>query len=137
MGRAAKAARVVEERKRRRVTLALAASVLLMIGTGGSGWAYLEQQQSDRRATVAKQVNEALGEARLHQRLADALGRIRGTFVLSYNDCRQVRRMYSGCRIHPLTTRYTIGTKSASSAARSGGAKELLITTRREPVRHR
>lgn len=67
-----------------------------------------------------------------HDRLAAALGRIRGTFVLSYNDCRQVRRLYAGCRIRPLTTRYTIGTKSASSAARSGGAKELLITNRRE-----
>ena len=73
MERAAQAARAVEERKRRRVTLALAASVLLMIGLGGGGWAYMKQQQSDRRAVAAKRVNEALGEARLHQRLADAV----------------------------------------------------------------
>ena len=70
--RAAEAARAVEERKRRKVTLALAASVLLMFSLAGGGWMWIQNQQTQRRVAAAEQVNGALNEARLHQALAGA-----------------------------------------------------------------
>lgn len=34
-----------------------------------------------------------------HERLKDALTRIRGKFILSYNDCPEIREMYKGYSI--------------------------------------
>ena len=50
--RATEAARAVEDRKRRKVSLALAASVLLLVGMGTGGWIYLEQLESQKQATL-------------------------------------------------------------------------------------
>jgi DNA adenine methylase len=60
-----------------------------------------------------------------HARLRQCLGRVRGRFVLSYNDCETIRQMYEGCHIHEvsrlnsLTVRYSDAEKNY---------KELLIT---------
>lgn len=56
-----------------------------------------------------------------HKRLADALHRIKGRFLLSYNDCPQVRDLYADCIIEPLTRRNTLAAKSID------GYKEVLI----------
>ena len=72
MERAAQAARVEEERKRQRVTLALATSVLLLITLAGGGFLWLQQQQNRRRIAATNKVHEALSTAKLHQGLADA-----------------------------------------------------------------
>jgi tetratricopeptide (TPR) repeat protein len=69
--RAAQAARAIEERKRRKVTLALAVSILLTFGLGGGGWVWMQQQQAARRAAATAQVDDAMGEARLHRGLAN------------------------------------------------------------------
>jgi tetratricopeptide (TPR) repeat protein len=55
----------VEERARRRLTVAAAASVLGLLILGGGGWAYLEQLKAARRAAVERVVSEALDEANL------------------------------------------------------------------------
>ena len=68
-----------------------------------------------------------------HERLAAALGAVKGAFLLSYNDCPQIRGLYRGCRFVPLATRYSMGRNSASGrkARATGKARELLITRRR------
>lgn len=54
----AESARAEEEIKRRRITLALAASVLLLFGLGGGSWLYQERQEAQRQEA------EALAQAR-------------------------------------------------------------------------
>jgi WD40 repeat protein len=54
MERAAESVRAAEERKRRRVSLALAASVVLMVGLVGSGWIHYERQEAEKLAAVAE-----------------------------------------------------------------------------------
>jgi serine/threonine-protein kinase len=58
---ATKRARV--ERDRRRLTVALAASVLGLVLLGGGGWAYLAQLRAARRAAIERVVTEVLDEA--------------------------------------------------------------------------
>jgi DNA adenine methylase len=63
-----------------------------------------------------------------HRRLAEALRRCRGAWLLSYDDCPSVRALYAGCTLAELSTRYTAGCNS-----RTGGrstAAELLISNR-------
>ncbi len=56
-------ARAEEERKRRRITVALAASVLLTAGVVGGGWAYLARQRTARLLATTRVVSEAIAEA--------------------------------------------------------------------------
>ncbi len=65
-----------------------------------------------------------------HERLSRALVGIKGMFLLSYNDCSQIRRLYAGCRFSRLATSYTIGRNSAAGrkAGGTGPARELLIS---------
>ena len=50
-----------------------------------------------------------------HERLRDALGNLRGKFLLSYNDCPEIRELYAGfplfafSRPHYMAQRYTAG----------------------------
>jgi tetratricopeptide (TPR) repeat protein len=57
--------RAVVERDRRRLTLALAASVLGFFVLGGAGWAYVTQSRAARRAVTERVVTQALDEATL------------------------------------------------------------------------
>ena len=63
-----------------------------------------------------------------HARLAGVLRRVKGTWLLSYNDCRQVRALYRGMHRRRLAVRYTIG-QNSSTGGRSR-ARELLISNR-------
>jgi tetratricopeptide (TPR) repeat protein len=55
-------ARVVAERQARRLTLALAGTVLLALTLGG-GWLYVKNERDARQAQVAREVNDALNKA--------------------------------------------------------------------------
>jgi eukaryotic-like serine/threonine-protein kinase len=55
----------VEERARRRLTMAVAASILALLFVGGGAWGYLERKKAFRRAAVERVVSEALDEASL------------------------------------------------------------------------
>lgn len=50
-----------------------------------------------------------------HERLRDALGNLRGKFLLSYNDCPEIRELYAGfprfefARPHSMAQRYEAG----------------------------
>lgn len=43
-----------------------------------------------------------------HIRLRDALMGIQGKFLLSYNDCEEVRELYKGCTFFDFTRRHTM-----------------------------
>ncbi|MCA8988167.1 MAG: tetratricopeptide repeat protein, partial [Planctomycetaceae bacterium] len=68
--RAAEAARAIETRKRLRVTLALACSVLLLFSAMGAGWMWTQHQSAERLAFVMQNINDLLSDARLHQQSA-------------------------------------------------------------------
>ncbi len=63
-----------------------------------------------------------------HERLCCRLKKIQGTFLLSYNDCREVRRLYRGLHWRRLLTRYTLGCNSSGGGTDRG--EELLISNR-------
>lgn len=52
-----------------------------------------------------------------HKRLRNTLFNIKGKFLLSYNDCEEVRKMYKGCdilgftRTHSMAQKYEAGRK--------------------------
>lgn len=57
-------------------------------------------------------------------RMATALGRLAGACILSLNDTPEVRRMFAGFHLHPVTLTYSIGRGEATPAA------ELIISNR-------
>lgn len=57
-----------------------------------------------------------------HQRLCDALGQIKGKFVLSYNDCPTIREMYAGYNIIEVIRQNNLAAKTQSRKY-----KELII----------
>jgi DNA adenine methylase len=63
-----------------------------------------------------------------HARLRQALGRVKGTWLLSYDDCPAVRRLYAGLPLARLSVRYTMGVNSSTGGA--DRAAELLISNR-------
>jgi len=63
-----------------------------------------------------------------HHRLADALRHVKGAWLLTYNDCRQIKKLYDGLPRKRLTTRYTMGCNSVTGGY--SRAHELLISNR-------
>lgn len=57
-----------------------------------------------------------------HERLRVELGHIKGKFVLSYNDCVEIRQMYTGYNIIPVERQDKLVTKNKSRSY-----KELII----------
>ena len=72
LARAKEATRAIEARKRQRVTMALAASILLTIGLGTAAWLWNQNQFNQRRIAATEKVNEALGDARVQLGLAES-----------------------------------------------------------------
>jgi len=56
--------KAIEERKARRLTVALAAAVLLAVLVGGGGWRYVAGERQKREKEAGRAVATALGEAR-------------------------------------------------------------------------
>lgn len=57
-----------------------------------------------------------------HIRLHDALGRIKGRFILSYNDCEDARELYKGYHIIDISRNDNLAAKTVSRKYR-----ELII----------
>lgn len=57
-----------------------------------------------------------------HIRLREALGKIRGKFILSYNNCTEIKEMYSGYRIIEVVRQDNLVTKNQSR-----NYKEIII----------
>jgi len=64
-----------------------------------------------------------------HARLAESLAAVKGAWLLSYNDCKEVRRLYRGRSIISLDVDYLMGCNSSTGGYRQ--AHELLISNRR------
>lgn len=58
-----------------------------------------------------------------HRRLREVLGRIQGRFVLSYNDCAEIRELYDGYTIIGVDRQNSLTTKSGEPQR----YKELII----------
>jgi DNA adenine methylase len=58
-------------------------------------------------------------------RLADALARLNGRFLMSINDVPEIRDLFSWARIEAVTTTYTVGNHTGRASPRS----ELLIAS--------
>ena len=54
-------------------------------------------------------------------RTATTLHSLKGRFLLSYNDCPQVRELYADCIIEPVSRRNTLSAQSVD------GYKEVLV----------
>ncbi|NLF33269.1 MAG: DNA adenine methylase [Planctomycetes bacterium] len=63
-----------------------------------------------------------------HARLASSLAGLRATWLLSYNDCSDVRRLYRDRSILPLSHSYSLGANSGTGGTRE--ASEVLISNR-------
>lgn len=61
-----------------------------------------------------------------HNRLAGALAKIKGKFLLSINDCSTARQVYGGFKIKTVTTTYTVCRDKSPDAQKARG--ELLIS---------
>lgn len=69
-------------------------------------------------------------------RLRDALLRISGRFILSINDCQEVRHLFSGFKIRTVKTTYSTGdSRTQAAGSRKEQRSELLITRARAPDR--
>jgi serine/threonine-protein kinase len=74
LAQAAALAKAVEERKRRRLTAALAVSVLVTAFLGMGGWTYLARAKAGRIVQTVREVNEVVGKAALLHEQARAAG---------------------------------------------------------------
>jgi serine/threonine-protein kinase len=63
LAEAAARARALEEAKRRRLTVLLAATVLLALTLGGGGWLWVKSERDARLAQVTREVNDAVNKA--------------------------------------------------------------------------
>ncbi|HBE70324.1 MAG TPA: hypothetical protein DDW52_19420 [Planctomycetaceae bacterium] len=70
--RAAEATRALEQRKRRRVSTALATSLVFLAATCGGGWMWLQSQAAEQRESVEARLRKHVNDAELHLRLADS-----------------------------------------------------------------
>jgi tetratricopeptide (TPR) repeat protein len=77
----AEQALAVEKARRHRLTLALAATVLLALTLGGAGWLWVKADRDARRMAVTREVNEALNQATALREQARAANNGRGALL--------------------------------------------------------
>jgi DNA adenine methylase len=53
-----------------------------------------------------EEVYEKVFNQENHEELAVLLGGFKGSFMLSYNDCKEVRELYKGFKIEEITCNY-------------------------------
>ena len=61
-----------------------------------------------------------------HERLAAGLRCLPGRWLLTLNDCPEVRALYAGCNVRPLALTY--GMNNCSKAGKQKRATELMIS---------
>jgi serine/threonine protein kinase/WD40 repeat protein/tetratricopeptide (TPR) repeat protein len=72
MQRVAESARVIEARKRTRLTMALAASVLLLVSLGSGGWLFMERQEAQRQTAHAADMKRLAEQREVQRRAAES-----------------------------------------------------------------
>lgn len=64
-----------------------------------------------------------------HARLAESLKNTKHTWLLSYDDCEEIRKLYRWARVEEVVTRYTLTVPRSTDGKRTAGKiKELLIS---------
>ncbi len=84
---------------------------------------YLDPPYYDHERLYKRDDAEAFNE---HEELARALMKIKGKFILSYNDCKEIRHLYAGAQITEVTATYSVSGKWSTET-------ELIITQRSLP----
>ncbi len=72
VARAAEATKAIEQRKRRRVSTALAASVVLLFAMCGAGWIGMQVQAAQRAEAGEARLSDHVNDAKLHHGLAES-----------------------------------------------------------------
>jgi len=68
--RATDATRAVEEQRRRKFHVALAGSIVMLVGLCSGGWMWISSQQTQERLDTLEQVRDSIGTSELHRELA-------------------------------------------------------------------
>jgi tetratricopeptide (TPR) repeat protein len=115
--------RAAEERKRRRVTVALAASVLVTASVIGGGWAYLSRQQLRRAA----QLDLALREAEVLRDEAAGAGDDLARWLAARDAAHAAGRLLADARDAATRQRVTALVQQVTEAARAAEADQELL----------
>jgi serine/threonine-protein kinase len=116
-------ARAAEERKRRRLAVALAASVLSLVVLGAGGWTYLARQKMERAAGVAlalREVELLRDEAR---RAGDDLTR----WIEARDAAKAVERLLADVHDEPTQSRMTALVRDVTQAAAAAENDQNLM----------
>lgn len=62
-----------------------------------------------------------------HERLAELLKKTKHTWLLSYDDCEEIRKLYSWAKMEVVKVKYSITAKKVDGAKKSTEKPELLI----------
>jgi serine/threonine-protein kinase len=115
--------RAAEERKRRRVTVALAASVLVTAGVIGGGWAYLARQQLQRAARL----DLALREAEVLRDEAARAGDDLARWLAARDAAHAAERLLADARDAATRYRVTALVQHVSEAAQAAENDQQLL----------
>jgi eukaryotic-like serine/threonine-protein kinase len=130
LARVAADARAVAERTRRRLTLALAASIIGTIVSGGGGWFWIERQRRER----ATRVDLALREAQLLHGQAQQTGDDRDRWIAAGNAANVVEGLRSDARDKAtgatITDIVRAVTAGAAEAEKDRQLRERLVDIR-------
>lgn len=113
----AESARANEERKRRHTSLALAASVLLLVGLGGAGWLYMERQEAHRQTAEANAQRKFAADM---QTLANQRDEQRKAAELARNVAEAAQQRADAEKINTLNMLADMQTERGLLAAREG-----------------
>jgi serine/threonine-protein kinase len=123
VARAEANARAAEERKRRKLTLALAASIIGTILIGGGAWYTREQQRQERAARV----DLALREAEILYDQARQAGDDQSRWIEARDAARSVERVLADARDEAIRRRVTgLAREVTSQAGAAGDDRKLL-----------
>jgi serine/threonine-protein kinase len=118
-------AKAIEERKRRRLTVALSASVLGLVLLGGGGWNYLARQQLERAA----QVNQALSQVEFLYADATRAGDDLARWIEARDAARAVERLLADVRDVPTQKRITALVRNVTEATTAVENDQKLLAT--------
>ena len=63
-----------------------------------------------------------------HERLAERLQKLKGRFLLSYNDCDEIRTLYDGwCKIESIQTRYSLSNQRLADQSKSKASEVFIM----------
>ncbi len=116
-------ARAVEERKRRRLTAALAAAVLVIAGLAGGGWAYLARQRQERAARF----HRALGETEALYTQARQAGDDPGQWLNARHAAHALEELLADASDAPTRKRVTVLIRDVTRAAAAAANDQKLL----------